>query len=68
MGVQARGYPREHTSTLTLWHQHSVSVDLNLENAASLLSAVLDGGLLIYSVLEHLSAYGESKRPAAVNA
>lgn len=55
-------------STLTLWHQHSVSADLNLENAASLLSSVSDGGLLIYSVLENLNAYGESKCPAVVNA
>lgn len=68
MGVQARGYPREQMSTLTLGHQHLVSADLNLENAASLLSSVSDGGLLIYPVLEHLSAYGESKCPAVVNA
>ena len=50
MAVQALGYPREE-----MWHQHLAN--LNVENTASLLFALLDGGLLIYSFLEYLSAY-----------
>ena len=37
-----------------MWHQRSVNLDLD---NASLLSALLGGGLLIYSFLEYLSAY-----------